>query len=126
LRFAVRKPLEAQGAFESRVNKFGREEEYEAPGIADPGWQFGHAQRSLTSLGSIHSEVWRGRAVDLESRGDLAVYPTMGWWIKRPYLGQYEKTARYSLVVTIATPGVESDIYTPVANKIGVPIVVEI
>jgi hypothetical protein len=126
LRFAVRKPLEGLPAFENRVNKFGREDDYEAPGLADPGWQFGHAQRSLTTLGSIHSDLWRGRAVDLASRGDLAVYPTMGWWIKRPHLDQWQKTARYSLIATIATPGVETDIYTPVANQIGVPVVIEV
>jgi hypothetical protein len=49
----------------------------------------------------------------------------MGWWNKRPHLEGWKKSARYSLLVTIATPGVESNIYTPVANQIGVPIVVE-
>lgn len=126
LRFAVRKPLESVQDFEARVNKFGRDEDYEAPGFADPGWRFGHSQRLFTSLGSIHSDVWRGRAVDLASRGYLAVYPTMGWWNKRPHLNKWGKAARYSLVVTIATPGVETDIYTPVANLIGAPIIVEI
>jgi hypothetical protein len=33
---------------------------------------------------------------------------------------------RYSLIVTIETPGVETDLYTPVANQIGVPIVIEV
>jgi hypothetical protein len=36
--------------------------------------QFGHAMRSLTSVGSIHSDLWRGKAVDLASRGYLAVW----------------------------------------------------
>lgn len=39
---------------------------------------FGHTNRSLRSLGFIHSAVWRGPAVNLASRGYLAVYPTMG------------------------------------------------
>ena len=125
LRFAVRNPLESQTAFEQRINKFAREEDYEAPGLSDPGWQFGHAMRSITSVGSIHSDLWRGKSVDLASRGYLAVYPTMGWWNKRQHLNGWKKSARYSLIVTIATPEVETDIYTPVANQIGVPIVVE-
>jgi hypothetical protein len=50
----------------------------------------------------------------------------MGWWNKRPNLECWNKAARYSLIVTIATPEVEADLYTPVANQIGVPIVVEV
>ncbi len=125
LRFAVRNPLETEAAFEQRINKFVREEGYEPPGLADPGWLFGRG-RSLTSLGSVHSDTWRGRAIDLASRGYIAVYPTMGWWNKRPHLGAWERAARYTLIVTIATPEVEADLYTPVANQIGVPIVIEV
>jgi hypothetical protein len=124
LRFAVRNPLETEVGFEQRINKFVREEDYEAPGLSDPGWLFGRG-RSLTSLGSIHSDIWRGRAIDLASRGYIAVYPTMGWWNKRPHLGAWEKAARYSLIVSIETPEIETDLYTPVANQIGVPIVIE-
>jgi hypothetical protein len=80
----------------------------------------------LTSLGSVHSDVWRGTAADLASRGHIAVYPTMGWWNKRPNLEVWGRTARYSLIVLIATPEVEADLYTPVATQIGVPIVIEV
>lgn len=125
LRFAVRNALETEEAFQQRINKFVREEDYEAPGLPDPGWQFGRLS-PLTSSGSVHSDVWRGRAVDLASRGYIAVYPTMGWWNKRPHLGAWEKSARYSLIVTIETPEIETDLYTPVANQIGVPVVIEI
>jgi hypothetical protein len=126
LRFAVRNPLESAAAFEQRVNKFARDEDYEAPGLADPGWDFGHSMRSLTSLGSIHTDVWRGTAADLASRGHIAVYPTMGWWNKRPQLHGWEKSAHYSLIVTIATPEAGVDLYTPVAAQLGIPIVVEV
>jgi hypothetical protein len=125
LRFAVRKALETETAFQQRINRFVREEGYEPPLLADPGWQFG-ASSSLRSFGSVHSDTWRGRAVDLASRGYLAVYPTMGWWNKRPHLGAWGRVARYSLIVSIATPAVETDLYTPIANQIGVPIVIEV
>ena len=124
LRFAVRNHLETEDAFERRINRFVREEDYEAPGLADPGWQFGR-QNSLTSLGCVHSDTWHGRAIDLASRGYIAVYPTMGWWNKRPQLEAWGKSARYSLIVTIETPDVETDLYTPVAAQIGIPIVIE-
>jgi Subtilase family len=126
LRFAVRNPLESVAAFEQRINRAAREEDYEAAGISDPGWRFGYANRSLTSAGSLHCDVWRGRAIDLASRGHIGVYPTMGWWNKRPHLDGWKKSARYSLIVTISTPDVGSDIYTPVANMLGVSIVNEI
>jgi len=126
LRFAVRKPLEAVPVFAQRINRAAREEDYESAGLGDPGWWFGYANRSLTSIGSLHCDTWRGRAVDLASRGHIAVYPTMGWWNKRPQLEGWKKSARYSLIVTIETPNVETDIYTPVATKIGIPVEIEI
>jgi hypothetical protein len=124
LRFAVRHQLETPNQFEERINRFVREEDYESPGLSDPGWQFGRGN-SLTSLGSIHSDTWRGSAIDLASRGNIAVYPTLGWWNKRAHLGDWNKSARYSLIVTIETPEIETDLYTPVANQIGIPIVIE-
>jgi hypothetical protein len=126
LRFAVRNHLESVPNFERRINGFARDENYQGAGLADPGWQFGYANRSLTSIGSIHSDVWRGTAVDLASRGCIAVYPTMGWWNKRPHLEGWKKSANYSLIVTIATPTVETDIYTSVANQLGVPVAIEV
>jgi hypothetical protein len=45
---------------------------------------------------------------------------------KRPHLEGWKKLARYALVVTIETPGVESNIYIPVANQIGIPVVNEV
>jgi hypothetical protein len=32
---------------------------------------------------------------------------------------------RYALVVSLETPGVETDIWTPVAQQVGVPVVIE-
>ena len=126
LRFAVRNALESVPTFQQRINRFARDDGYEGAGLGDPGWQFGYSNRSLTSIGCLHSDMWRGRAVDLASRGHIAVYPTMGWWNKRPHLEGWKRSARYSLIVTIATPGVETDIYTPVANQLRIPIVNEI
>jgi hypothetical protein len=126
LRFAVRKPLESDQQFRERVNGYERDEDYEPPGYADGGWMFGHQFRSLRSLGSIHSDTWEGTAADLAARGDLAVYPTMGWWNKRAKLEGWQKSSRYALIVTIETPEEQMDIYTPVANQVGVAIVNEV
>ena len=40
-------------------------------------------------------------------------------------MGDWDKSARYSLIVTIETPEIETDLYTPVANQIGIAIVIE-
>jgi hypothetical protein len=125
LRFAVRNSIETIRQFEDRINKAARDLDYEAPGLQDPGWQFGRLS-GFTSLGSVHSDIWKGTAAQLAARGHVAVYPTMGWWNKRPQLGAWSKIARYSLVVTIETPDVDVDLYTPVANMVGVPVVVEV
>jgi hypothetical protein len=49
----------------------------------------------------------------------------MGWWNKRAHLNAWNRSVRYSLLVTIETPQVETDLYTPVANQIGIPVVIE-
>ena len=50
----------------------------------------------------------------------MAVYPGIGWWRERKYLGKIESTTRYSLIVTIHTPDQDIDIYTPVSIKVGI------
>ncbi len=76
----------------------------------------------LRSAGSIHSDRWTGTAVALAEKEYLAVYPTVGWWKERRRLGRWNTRTRYALVVSIRTPGVETDIYTPVAIQLGIPI----
>jgi hypothetical protein len=125
LRFAVRKPLETVPQFQQRINKAQREDGYVSPSLSDGGWRFGARERGLTTLGSIHSDIWTGRAIELAERGFIAVYPALGWWNRRQRLGSFDKMTRYSLVVTIETPGIETDIYTPVATQIGVPVQIE-
>ena len=72
----------------------------------------------LRSLGSVHSDTWIGQAAELTERGYVAIYPVLGWWKERPNLERWGKTARYSLIVSIKTPSVSTDIYTTVENKI--------
>lgn len=119
LRFDVRRPLESLDAYQQRINQYARDEEYDRRAVNDSGWALG---RNLSSLGSIHSDTWHGSAAELAERGFIAVYPINGWWKERSNLDRWGKRARYSLVVTIKTPEVETDIYTPVANQIGVPV----
>lgn len=123
LRFDVKRPLENIESFQQRINQQARDEEYNRPATPDSGsWTLGER---LRSLGSIHSDTWHGTAIELADRGHVAVYPVLGWWKERPNLQRWGRQARYALIVSIRTPDVETDIYTPVANQIGIPVEVE-
>ena len=86
LRFDVKRPLESTDEFRKRINLAARDEE-EGPrrSGSDPQWLIGTQGRHR---GSLHSDIWRGTAADLASRGAIAVYPTAGWWKTRPALGK--------------------------------------
>lgn len=120
LRFDVKRPLESIDVFRARINAKARDEE-EGDRIKndDPKWLLGISRRHR---GSLHSDIWKGSAVDLASRGVLAVFPTVGWWKTRTRLERYEKTARYTLVVSIRAPEVDVDLYNSIANQISVPV----
>ena len=87
-------------------------------GIKPISWLFAFPMVSV-----IIANIWKGTAADLAARDRIAVVPTYGWWNKRPNLEGYIKASHYALIVTIRTPA--TDIYTPVATQVGVPIVIE-
>jgi len=124
LRFAVNGPGESEDEFVRRVNDQAREDG-EHPGTAGPGdrWLIGGNGRNV---GSIHSDIWQGRAADLAASNQIGVYPAVGWWRERHHLGRWNKRCRYSLIVSILTPDEEVDIYTPVAVQIGVAVPIEV
>ena len=123
LRFDVKRPHEAVDAFRSRINIAARDEEGESePNDGDPAWLIGTRGRHR---GSLHGDIWRGSAADLASRGCIAVYPASGWWRTRPALEQYDRAARYALIVSIKAPETDVDLYTAVASRVGAPVMVE-
>ena len=117
LRFAVRRPLENEAAFRARINARARDEEVGLPaqGPGDPQWFIGDR---LRRRGSLLSDTWSGSAAELAQRGQIAIYPAMGWWRNRPALGRAERSARYALLVSIEAPGVEADLYAAVQLKV--------
>ena len=124
LRFDVKRPHESADAFRKRINLEAKDEDNKAPrnNYGDPNWLIGTQTRHR---GSLHSDIWRGTAADLASRGVFAVYPTAGWWKTRPALERYNQSARYALVVSIRAPEVDVDLYTEVANQIAARVQVE-
>lgn len=122
LRFDVRRSMESLDAFKQRINQQARDEEVKPNRhtVKESGkWVLGE---NLRKLGSIHSDTWHGSASELAERGHIAVYPILGWWKERANLQRWGKLARYALIVTIKTPEIEADIYTPVANQIAIEV----
>lgn len=118
LRFDVKRAVESVDEFRKRINRQARdEEEGTSTKTSDPNWIIGPKQRHR---GSVHKDVWKGKAVDLASRGTLAVYPAMGWWKTRTRLERFNKEARYSLIVSIKVADENVDIYSEVSSKIKV------
>ena len=116
LRFDLNGPGESEDEFVRRVNDQARDNG-ERPGTEGAGknWVIGEAR----NVGSIHSDIWEGRAADLAGSNLIAVYPLVGWWRERNYLNRWNRQCRYSLVVSIYAPEQTVDIYTPVAVKVG-------
>lgn len=116
LRFDVKRPTEDLARFKTRVNAAGLDdEEKTANRDTDPAWTLGKQKRHR---GSIHQDTWKGTAAELASRGFLAVYPSLGWWKTRAALERYDTPARYSLIISIRAPEVDTDIYSVVAAKV--------
>lgn len=120
LRFAVKRSLESVDAFRQRINAAVAAEE-EGLGAVDAGldnWLLGR----IRDAGSVHSDYWRGTAVDLAQRSAIGVYPVGGWWKENPAHERYNRRVRYSLIVSIRAVNGDVDIYTPVRVQIATPI----
>ncbi len=124
LRFDLNSPGESKDEFLRRINKAVRDEENGHPGTPSPSdhWVIGQNR----DKGSIHSDIWRGTAVDLSTSNMIAVIPRIGWLRERTHLRKYSRSTRYALIVSIRTPAQEVDIYTPVAQMIATTVPIKI
>jgi hypothetical protein len=114
------------GRLPQRINQKALAEEERRPSArtsdADQ-WVLGPDQRTA---GSLHTDIWEGGAADLAGRGALAIYPVAGWWKDNKARDRSDDGARYALIVSIETPGQDVDIWTPVAQQVGIPTVIQI
>lgn len=119
LRFDVKTPTESTDEFVTRLNRKRWDEEEGRDSVTTSGdsaeWFFGE---HIRSKGSLHSDIWEGTAVSLAERSQIAVYPVVGWWRERHAEGHTEKSARYSLIISISTPSTDIDLYTPVETQV--------
>ena len=127
LRFEINRVNQPLEEFKKQVNKMAAEEDKSGDTVSNTAnnWYLGPNNRNV---GSIHSDFIICNAVDLCERNYVAVYPVGGWWKERPYLKKTDNKVKYSLVVSLETPRVDVDLYTPIITKIStaVPIAVSI
>jgi hypothetical protein len=127
LRFDVKSPILSLDAFRKLLNQRALEEDERKPStpVDSSDWFFGEQVRNK---GSIHSDIWVGTAADLAERGVIGIYPVSGWWKDLPRRDRSSVGARYALVASIETltADLEVDIWTPVAEEVGIPIEISI
>lgn len=126
LRFKVQTPTENLKTFVARVSDAVSDEEREAytkPDDTTKGWWIGE---ELSCRGSLHCDTWEGTAADLAQMEHLLVYPANGWWRLRPYLNQFSRRIRYSLVVSVESRGLDIDLYAPISATIAQTVPLEV
>jgi len=123
LRFDVKPPTLSVVGFRKLLNQRALEEEETKPSppTESSNWYFGEQARNK---GSLHSDIWVGTAADLAERNVVGIFPVSGWWKDLPRRDRSEIGARYALIATIESLSteIEVDIWTPVAQEVGVPI----
>jgi hypothetical protein len=121
LRFDVKTGDESLAEFRRRLNKQAVAEDGEQPTTSSDSaeWVLGD---QLRHRGSLHADIWHGSAAELADRGVVGVYPVSGWWKEQPKRDRSEFGARYALIVSIQTAAEGIDIWTPVAQQVGVPV----
>lgn len=118
LRFDVINSNEDIDDFKKRVNVKMRGDDKKDKGEGTSGserWYLGSDNRDV---GSIHSDYCELSAAELCDCKNIAVFPVIGWWRERSYLDKYDCKIRYSLVVSLSTPKVDVDFYTPIMTEI--------
>ena len=120
LRFEVKSPTESADEFKKRLNSLAMEKgEKKQKSDGTDDWYLGKIAREK---GSIHSDFLNDTAAKVAARNIVGVYPVSGWWKDMPKHDRSHSGVRYSLIVSIDTPVTDVDIWTPVANIVGIPI----
>ncbi|MCP1556777.1 UNVERIFIED_ORG: hypothetical protein M2438_005279 [Methylobacterium sp. SuP10 SLI 274] len=116
LRFAMKKRTETDAKFRSRISSTQEKDGTEAEGETSC-WLLGP---KAIQAGSLHCDLWRGRAIELAGHDAIAIYPVSGWW--KSHFGQrrFTDTGRYALVISLSAPGHAVDLHTEVANLVEV------
>lgn len=114
LRFAMKKRSDTKEQFKRRVSG---QQEKDAPGPQQEGdfWLLGS---NAVQAGSLHCDLWRGRAIDLALHDAIGVYPVTGWWKTHPGQKRFNDKGRYALVISISAPGFAVDLHSEISTLV--------
>ena len=123
LRFVNKRVEDSVDEFQKRTNKAVRAEGEKLVSLdSEEGWYFGKDHHEAS--GSLHTDIWEGTAAELAAKGVIAVHPVGGWWRYQNKFDQRSNGLPYSLIVSIESPEVDVDLWTPinVANKVTIEV----
>ena len=112
----MKKRTETDARFRSRISSAQAKDGTEAEAEASC-WLLGP---KAVQAGSLHCDLWRGRAIDLAGHDAIAVYPVGGWWKSHVGQGRMTDKGRYALVISISAPGQNIDLHTEIASLVEV------
>lgn len=107
LRFALKRRRESRRQFKQRYSRALAEDRLPTGGTEPDYWLLGP---NAISAGSLHCDLWRGKAVDLAGHDAIAVYPVGGWWKNLVRKRRINDKARYSLVISLDARDHEVDL----------------
>lgn len=113
LDFAVIKQGEKPEVFKRRISAASELDDDEKDGKGEK-WTLGRS----SSKGSIRKDFITLSGIEMSERNVLAVYPKNGWYKNLKRQDKFTEQVRYSLIVSIETPELEVDLYTPVLNEV--------
>ncbi|MBK23788.1 MAG: hypothetical protein CME70_07255 [Halobacteriovorax sp.] len=121
LRFTTMSPTDSVESFQRRVS--GSFDDVDSTQSDDnDNWFLGP---DLRTRGSVHCDIWNGTAAELAGKSKLAVFPVGGWWKEHKRKARWEESLRYSIVISLESPDVTTEIYNHVQNVIETEIEVE-
>lgn len=110
LKFDVNMPTENEGSFKRRISHMGDDDIFDNDASR---WTIGINRRNQ---GCVISDSIAMSAIDATRCNLIAVYPASGWYKYKK--AKVDAAIKYSLVVSLKTP--EQDIYTEIAQRIGI------
>lgn len=114
LRFDMKKRTETDASFRGRISASQAKDGTEADGETSC-WLLGP---KAIQAGSLHCDLWRGRAIDLAGHDAIAISPVGGWWKSHAGQKRIMDKARYALVISISAPGQSVDLYSEITALI--------
>jgi hypothetical protein len=114
LRFKMKRRGETDTQFRARVNAAQTVE----GGGADPEASYWLLGPNAIAAGSLHCDLWRGRAIQLAGHDAIAIHPVGGWW--KSHVGQrrFNDRCRYSLTISIDAPGYAVDMHAELQAQV--------